>query len=130
MLCPYSLKIDLEPGVYAFNRESGIGKTFVFQLLKQVSQAYQEKRVLAASYMEYTENELINRLMSNMYDIIMFDRYEMWATPELDSCLQRQRDAAIILLDVKDLNSIILDISMLAGILISEGEVTVSNYAE
>lgn len=125
-----TLTLDLKPGIYSLGRQSATGKTYTLNLLKQVSAAYQEYKILAVSYNELTEEELIQRLSNNTYDIIMFDRYDIWGSKMIDYVLYKQKDNAIILLDVKDLNNVLFEINSLADIQINFGEVLVSKYVD
>ncbi len=124
------LEIDAQPGVYSLGQNSGTGKTYLFNLLKQLRSAYQELKILVASYGDFTEEELINRLTSNKYDIIMMDRYEIWSSELLDYFLYKQKGDAVIMLDVKDLNNVILEINGKLDIKIIPGEVKVSEYVD
>ena len=99
------LKIDLEPGVYVFDNESGIGKTFLGKTLQSMSNIGMFK----AAYLTYDatkcEDIIKAKLGTDKFDIIFFDRLDLYINDEIRKLIKSLSETAVVLLDVKSLRA-------------------------
>lgn len=103
---PRSLLINITPGCYFFDNEAAIGKTYLGNLLSKLSDADR----LSACTITYAKNvsakDIISYLKSGLYDVVFFDRLDLYITDELCEFLVEDCNNRIYLLDIKNLNKI------------------------
>lgn len=95
---PISIDIRLDPGVYCMGTTSGTGKTYIAKKLKEMS--------TVCNVMSYTLTD-VNKpesVLNNSYDILMFDRADMYMTEELLDKILIDRKSKVVLLDLKHNN--------------------------
>ena len=94
-----NLNIELEPGIYRFDCESGSGKTRLCKALKDYRVAGEP--VISYSYQDSILGLPIdNVLVPNKYKVIMLDRYDMYngsGVEILGKCVEN----TVILIDCK-----------------------------
>lgn len=85
-------------GLYVLDNESASGKTYLAKLLSALDNAFS----VTYNEVESILNASITEAFSGKYELIMFDRFDMYCTQELyDECVLHSRDM-IILLDLKN----------------------------
>jgi hypothetical protein len=103
-LKPRRIKIDLEPGLYAFEDISATGKTYLMSLFNVLN----EKELLSACNITYKRNisyeSIICEITKQTYDIIFFDRLDLYVTNQLCDAIGNLPKETIVLMDIKDLN--------------------------
>lgn len=89
-----------QPGLYVFEKESAIGKTFLCRILKKC-RSYGE-RTDAYTYTDLTAGRsLMNYLMTTDLDLVMLDRYDMYHG-KFEQDIKEIAQKAIVLIDCKN----------------------------
>ncbi|MDO5406783.1 MAG: hypothetical protein Q4F28_05580 [Eubacteriales bacterium] len=96
-----TISIQLENGVYVFNKQPATGKTRLAKELRDI-QAYD------GDVSSYTYNDkLLGRAISDCFDsrfkVILLDRYDMYNGYGAE-LIEKYADSSIILLDCKDVD--------------------------
>lgn len=103
-LKPRRIKIDLEPGLYAFEDISATGKTYLMSLFNVLN----ERELLSSCNITYKRNisseSIICEITKQTYDIIFFDRLDLYVTNQLCDAIGNLPKETIVLMDIKDLN--------------------------
>lgn len=120
-LNPRSVNIALKNGVYNFDNNSGLGKTYLFSLLQDVNK-YQLANCCTITYDEtQTEQDVINKLNEKKYDIIFLDRFDLYVSYDICNALGKVEDNSIIFIDLKNLNNPITVLPTTVSIVLREG---------
>ncbi len=99
-----SINIELKNGIYHFDFQSGIGKTYFYEKLKsyKIFSGRQDIRTISYDDIKDLRNysNMIYDLNSKHYSIIMFDRADLYMNRELADILYGLN--SIVLIDIKD----------------------------
>ena len=94
------IQIDLEPGIYTFYNDAATGKTRTWKELRQ-HQA-NGSPVATITYNDLLSGLTIKELLSKPhYDLIFADRYDMYASTEINKEINARRSDTVILVDYK-----------------------------
>jgi hypothetical protein len=103
-LKPRKVKINLDSGIYAFEDTAANGKTYLMSLIKTLN----ELELLKACNITYKKDlsieNVIEEISQSKYDIIFFDRMDLYVTKELCVAIENVPKETIVLMDIKDLN--------------------------
>jgi hypothetical protein len=103
-LKPKKLSIDLEPGLYAFDDISASGKTYLMGLLNALNELEQISVCNITYKKDICIENVINEINKKTYDVIFFDRMDLYITRELCDAISVLPKETIVLMDIKDLN--------------------------
>lgn len=95
------VNIALEPGIYIFEQNSGTGKSYLCKLLHDLNKI--GENVLSVTLDEWEENKsnIINKITSNAYDVIMFDRFGLYADSAVDTVKGIDSTKCVVLIETK-----------------------------
>lgn len=119
-----NIEITGEPGVYFFDLESGIGKTYLLKSLKEVASF---KDTIAYTYNDRLFLKDLKALVNEYRDnlkVIMLDRYDMYKNEFVD-IIDSLADKCIVLIDVKEYEDVQCEFTGWAGIKRTEDSIKV-----
>ena len=91
-----AIQVKLEPGIYLFSDGSARGKTYLCSLLHGLRTV---ERVDGHTYIDdFYPAELFDR---SKRDLVMLDRYDMYAGAGVEAIAQFAQDGGIVLIDCK-----------------------------
>lgn len=99
--CPY-IEIDLEPGIYVFDTFSGMGKTYLGELMTRYRNG-----LAVYTYNDVRQGLRLENHIRNLDKAILLDRYDMYSDIVEDDLLSRfVSKGGVVLVDCKDLRKI------------------------
>ena len=93
------LDIELENGIYVFESESGVGKTYLAKVLKKY-RTFNEP-VASYSYDDFSMDVSLEELLANKFKVVVIDRYDMYSSKKLNDIIEKYRRDSTILVDCK-----------------------------
>lgn len=95
------VNISLEPGIYIFEPDSGTGKSYLCKLLHDLNKIGENVLSITLDEWEDNKDNLINKITSNDYDVIMFDRFGLYADSAVDAVKGIDSTKCVVLIDTK-----------------------------
>ncbi len=94
-----SVVIDLKPSIYVLYPESGIGKTYLYSLIKAANSEGQD--VVAFTYSDANQGieNLISNLKSRAWRFVILDRYDLYENIQISNVLSELK--CPVLVDLK-----------------------------
>lgn len=124
---PKSLIIDLDNGIYSLGFSGSTGKSYVAQLLGKVSEEEDNVSALVITYNQNLDiNGLIKIISQKHFDIIILDRFDLYADSNLCVELYKHKDTSVILLDLKNLNNVTEFVPSVCNIELSKDSIEVA----
>lgn len=103
---PRSLYLSINNGCYFLDNEAAIGKTYLGTLLKKLNEADKLSARVITYKKDASSNDIIGCLKKNHYEVVLFDRLDLYITEELCEFLAKNCEDSIYLLDIKNLNKV------------------------
>ncbi len=85
----FKIEIDLKPGIYLFERESATGKTYLYRKLRSLIELGENVFAVTYNYWINSKESYIKSLKNQLYDVVMFDRFNLYYE-NMDDLLLRQ----------------------------------------
>lgn len=91
-------------GVYIFSSKSGIGKTYLADVLDAVSGV----SIYVVTYNKHKSvmDTMLNDICNGQYSVIFLDRFDLYENDEWRNVINSKRDDSIILVDCKDISKL------------------------
>lgn len=103
---PRYVDINLEEGYYFLDEDSATGKTYLSTLLKEINELGLAN-ILVVTYSRLMNiSDIIKHMTNTKYDLIMFDRFDLYCNEDLCETIEKISENTVILIDIKDLSSL------------------------
>ena len=93
------IDIELENGIYVFESESGVGKTYLAKVLQKY-RTFNEP-VASYGYENFSNGMSLEKLLDHKFKVVVIDRYDMYSSKKLNSVIEKYRKDSVILVDCK-----------------------------
>lgn len=107
-ISPVDVSIEIgKPGVYVFLSSSGLGKTFLANLLKTL----EDPGIYIVTYdnRESIQRAMLEDIKRNKYELVFLDRYDMYASSEYNDVINDISRDTIVLVDAKNVDRLHVD---------------------
>ena len=115
------IEVNLPNGMYVFDNLSGTGKTYLYQIVRQLS-SMPELRVTACRNVEE-----FNSMAADTAKLVVVDRYDLWGDDSMSERLASISENAVVLVDAKTFLTGAVERSDLCTIHVDDGRMVIDD---